>query len=346
MMLSADILLSVIIPYYKGAAFIEDLIESIEGLNPDIIHQMEVLIVDDGSPVSSQFNLDRCFKEKAFVSVFHKEHRGIADTRNYGLKKSRGQFITFCDQDDLCLVGYSRFIRLIENNIADLLMANYPTKTQEGNSHSNSLLSNDAILCGSLCKEMVRRHLGGGTTNEIPEFYPTIWNCIFRKLFLDQNEITFSRFVDYEDDWLFILDSLLAANRVMLTSQYWYQHCERNDSESHVRKYIPDYYKKRKALRHYLESVSTEASLTSQEQKNSLSFFDAQTVIGGFYNCAPCPFPLYSKEMSSFSFSIVDYFRLRSYFRPKKLRLLAIALCSRFWIVTRSVFLIKSKRHY
>lgn len=338
-------LLSVIVPCYNGQDYILDLLDSLEQCNKSLLDEIEFLFIDDGSTDNTFKLLQQKSEEIPSLHIVRKNHGGIAETRSYGLRISQGEYVTFCDQDDTCLVGYSHFIRLIKKHHADLLIANYISLSQDGAKRTMSLIHYDTLLSGSLCKEMVRRHFGGETTNEIPEFYPTIWNCIFRKLFLDQNEITFSRFVDYEDDWLFILDSLLAANRVMLTSQYWYQHCERNDSESHVKKYIPDYYKKRKALRHYLESVSTVARLTSQEQKNSLSFFDAQTVIGGFYNCAPCPFPLYSKEMSSFSFSIVDYFRLRSYFRPKKLRLLAIALCSRFWIVSRSVFLIKSKSH-
>ena len=336
-------LLSIIIPYFQGASFIRALVDSIERTNQDIIHDFEILIIDDGSPFDKTFDLDICFRKKEFVRIFHKKHGGIADTRNYGLMMCSGKFIAFCDQDDLCISGFSPFLTLAEKSHADLLMSNYASLFPDGHEEVSSLISRETVVSGNQCKEMVRHHLGGNTNVDTPGFYPSVWNCIFRKQFLMSNGIVLSRFVNFEDDWIFILDSLLAADRLLLTNRFWYKHIARGDSESHAKKCIPDFYQKRQAFRNYLSSITVTAALSDDEKKKTLSFFDSQTLLLGFYNYMICPFPHYYGAMRGSPFSILDYKRLRPFVGNQKSRLFAWGLCMRFWCGVRVAFLLNQR---
>lgn len=336
-------LLSIIIPYFQGSEFIRALVDSIERANQDIIQDLEILIIDDGSPFDKTFNLDNCFRTKAFVRIFHKEHGGIADTRNYGLKMCSGMFIAFCDQDDLCISGFSPFLNLVEKYHADLLMSNYASLFPDGHEEISSQISRETVVSGDQCKEMVRRHLGGNTKADTPEFYPSVWNCIFRKQFLTSNEIVLSRFVNFEDDWILILDSLLAADRLLLTNHFWYKHIVRGDSESNTTRCIPDFYYKRQIFRNYLSSITVKAALSYDEKKNTLSFFDARTLLLGFYNYIICPFPHYYRAMRGSPFSILDYKRLRPFVGNQKSRLFALGLCMRVWCGVRVAFMLNQR---
>jgi len=88
-------LVSVIIPIYNGAAYLEETLQSVfaQDYNP-----MEILLIDDGSTDTS---LDIVSKFKDKVTLIVQKNRGVAVARNVGLRNAKGEFITFLDQDDI-----------------------------------------------------------------------------------------------------------------------------------------------------------------------------------------------------------------------------------------------------
>ena len=56
------------------------------------------------------------------IKCISKENGGIASARNYGLRYASGQFITFCDQDDMVLKAYLPFIEVMQKNNCDTLI--------------------------------------------------------------------------------------------------------------------------------------------------------------------------------------------------------------------------------
>lgn len=86
--------LSIIIPCYNAEAYINDLIEC---LKPQITKEVEIIVVDDGS--KTPISIDG-------VKVIRKENGGAASARNAGIKKARGEYISFIDADDLVAVNY------------------------------------------------------------------------------------------------------------------------------------------------------------------------------------------------------------------------------------------------
>ena len=90
-------LVSVVVPVYKVESYIERCIES-------VIHQtysnLEILLVDDGSPDRCGFICDQFAKRDYRIKVFHKNHGGLSDTRNYALDRLTGDYVAFVDSDD------------------------------------------------------------------------------------------------------------------------------------------------------------------------------------------------------------------------------------------------------
>ena len=108
---------SIIIPAYNGERFIGETLESLLG---QTYHDFEIIAVDDGSTdatvdiIKSFIDIDsrRMFiqplagrndrKCDSRVKYFHKENSGNqAIPRNFGIKRAKGEYIAFCDQDDL-----------------------------------------------------------------------------------------------------------------------------------------------------------------------------------------------------------------------------------------------------
>mgnify|MGYP004604689013 FL=1 len=90
-------LISVIVPIYKVEKYLETCVMS-------LIHQtyenLEIILVDDGSPDKCPEICDAYEKKDDRIRVIHKENGGLSDARNAALEKTTGKYITFVDSDD------------------------------------------------------------------------------------------------------------------------------------------------------------------------------------------------------------------------------------------------------
>lgn len=87
---------SVIIPVYNAEKTIEKCINSL--LN-QTFEDYELIIINDGSKDNTKILLEK-FKDDNKVIIINKENEGIGKTRNLGIKKAKGEYITFVDSDD------------------------------------------------------------------------------------------------------------------------------------------------------------------------------------------------------------------------------------------------------
>ena len=92
-----DPLISVIIPVYKAQAYLERCVGSIRN---QTYRNLEIILVDDGSPDESGAMCDQFAQEDSRIRVIHKENGGPASARNAGLDAMTGEYVTFVDSDD------------------------------------------------------------------------------------------------------------------------------------------------------------------------------------------------------------------------------------------------------
>ncbi len=92
-----DNLISVIVPIYNVEQYLNECIESIVN---QTYKNLEIILVDDGSPDNCAKICDN-WKERDYrIKVIHKKNGGLSDARNAGLDIARGDFISFIDSDD------------------------------------------------------------------------------------------------------------------------------------------------------------------------------------------------------------------------------------------------------
>ena len=89
--------ISVIVPVYKAEAFLPKCIESI--LN-QTFSDLELILVDDGSPDNSGRICDDYAARDGRVRVIHQENQGQSVARNNAIAQMAGQWVLFCDSDD------------------------------------------------------------------------------------------------------------------------------------------------------------------------------------------------------------------------------------------------------
>jgi glycosyltransferase involved in cell wall biosynthesis len=91
-------LVSVIIPAYNAARYIEDTLASVIA---QTIQDIEIIVVNDGSTDKTKEILDRIASADIRINPIHKSNSGVSDTRNIGMKQAKGQYLAFLDADDI-----------------------------------------------------------------------------------------------------------------------------------------------------------------------------------------------------------------------------------------------------
>jgi len=90
-------LISIIVPVYKVEAY---LCRCIDSLLAQTYGNLEIILVDDGSPDSSGSICDRYAARDHRIRVIHKENGGLSSARNAGIDAARGEYLGFVDSDD------------------------------------------------------------------------------------------------------------------------------------------------------------------------------------------------------------------------------------------------------
>lgn len=95
--MSEKCLISIIVPIYNVEKYLDRCVESIVNQS---YKNLEIILVDDGSPDNCPKMCDEWAKKDKRIKVVHKENGGLSDARNVGFDHSKGDYILFVDSDD------------------------------------------------------------------------------------------------------------------------------------------------------------------------------------------------------------------------------------------------------
>lgn len=115
--------ISVIVPVFNGEKYLSQCMDSLLGQNTPLY---EVVVVDDGSTDDSGNIADRYAGKYPSVKVVHQKNRGVCAARNRGIREAGGDYIGFCDQDDMVSPEYySILANLLTGCSADIAVGNF-----------------------------------------------------------------------------------------------------------------------------------------------------------------------------------------------------------------------------
>ena len=205
---------SVIIPVYNVEKYIDRCLKSIISQNYD---DLEIIVVDNGSTDSSGSICDTYANEYSNISVYHIENHGVGSARNFGLSKARGEFIYFVDSDDY-LVG-NLFADFADKLVLDLDLAvfsyynSFEEDLTEKQRTEKSLpfkgnCDKDGFI--KIFKELF-----------LSDMLYTVWNKIYRREFLLENNLSFEQY-ELGEDVRFNLDVYRNVNKIYLSQDSYY----------------------------------------------------------------------------------------------------------------------------
>lgn len=112
-------LISVIVPIYNVEKYLQKCVDSI--IN-QTYKNLEIILVDDGSPDNCPKMCDDYAKKDSRIKVVHKENGGLSDARNVGMEVATGEYISFIDSDDyISLDFYETLLQTMIDNDSDIV---------------------------------------------------------------------------------------------------------------------------------------------------------------------------------------------------------------------------------
>ena len=118
-------LISVIVPCYNVEEYLPKCIESI--LN-QTYRNLEILLVDDGSPDNCGRICDEYAAKDSRIRIIHKKNGGLSDARNAALDVMTGEYVTFIDSDDYVSDDYVEYLyKIIKESGVKLSVSSYQT---------------------------------------------------------------------------------------------------------------------------------------------------------------------------------------------------------------------------
>jgi len=192
--------ISVIVPVYNVEDYLRQCLDS---LVEQTFRDIEILMVNDGSPDNSQAIIDEyCLKYPDMVKSFVKENGGLSDARNYGIERAAGEYIAFVDGDDYVAPDmFERMINLAREKDSDVVACKIMSFFSDGRFE---VLPPELTFCSG--------HSIADAPEQLLEVKSYAWNKIIRrKLFME----TGLRFPDQHfEDSAIMYNLLYSANRV------------------------------------------------------------------------------------------------------------------------------------
>ena len=137
-------MISVIIPVYKVEKYLDKCIESVVG---QTYSDLEIILVDDGSPDGCPAMCDAWAEKDGRIKVIHKPNGGLSSARNAGLVKASGEYVFFLDSDDTISANCIELLAdAVRHDNSDICIANVARIDENGKPIKALLFDSDMLL--------------------------------------------------------------------------------------------------------------------------------------------------------------------------------------------------------
>lgn len=213
-------LISIIIPVYKVERYIHKCIDSV--LNQSY-HNIEIILVDDGSPDKCPEICDQYAINDCRVKVIHLANSGQSAARNIALDIIKGNYVCFIDSDDYVSEDfiYKLYRRIIEDN-SDIVMCDYFSVDLYGNELEKKDFTENKTIYEDEFWQM-----------ELTHYYMhcvALWNKMFKRNLWSSLRLKVGK---YAEDNFAMIHYIPAAKRISVLNEKLYFYIQRKDSAVH-----------------------------------------------------------------------------------------------------------------
>lgn len=225
-----EIDISIIIPVYNAAKWLNSCLESVK---KQTYKNYELILINDGSTdESAQICKNYALKDERVVYI-EQENRGVSYTRNLGIQIAKGKYVTLLDNDDYLNID---FLKIIKNNIAkepDVLIFKYKDVSSQREIENNVVVENNTCVQTILLEgksEYLQKEMLCPRDSNLKEYaivFP--WAKVYKKDFLMENNLQFDARIKLCEDVYLNLELYDKANKILLVdyvAYFYYRNLE------------------------------------------------------------------------------------------------------------------------
>lgn len=259
--------LSIVVPVYNVGSLVKKCIESL--INQSL-SDIEIIIINDGSTDNS-LNFIEKYLTNPKIKYYYQNNQGLGAARNVGIEQSTGEFITFVDSDDwVDLDLYKVMIDKLENDESDIAICGVK------NEYNNFWCSEERYsykFCNTLSSYTALNILSRCENNNYM-ISPVVWNKVYKKSIIMDNNIRFLKNSYWEDD-VFSFQIFMWAKKFSIVPDIYYHYFYRQNSITN------DFSKK-----HIDDIVVSFKELYLYVEKNKLENPDAKLMVNSYFDRA------------------------------------------------------------
>lgn len=208
-------LISVIVPIYKVEKYLQ---KCVENLINQTYSNLEIILIDDGSPDGCPALCDAYAMQDRRIKVIHKENCGASDARNAGMKIAKGDYICFIDSDDwIDTDAYRLMMDIIIRYDADIVECNFnytydhEIKEKQVNNFKEVFNTEEAL------RELISARI----------FQSVVWNKIYKRECVEGIDFEVGKICE---DEFWVYQVFARAKKIVFMNKALYYYLQRNTS--------------------------------------------------------------------------------------------------------------------
>lgn len=213
-------LISVIVPVYNVEQYLDHCVESI--IN-QTYKNLEIILVDDGSPDNCPAMCDAWAKKDSRIRVIHKANGGSGQARNVALDIVRGDFVAFVDSDDYIAPQIYEYLMGMFDSTIDIVECGYLMTDNDDVEFDNTAGEYDGVVYTT--SEAMQNHICDRIFRQI------IWNKLYRKAVIGCVRFPNGKFID-DEFWTYRV--IGNANKLVHSDRRLYAYRQQNQSVMHA----------------------------------------------------------------------------------------------------------------
>lgn len=202
---------SIIIPVYKVEPYLRQCLDSVIS---QTYTNLEIILVDDGSPDNCGFICDEYALTDSRIIVIHQKNAGVSASRNIGIKQSSGKYIVFVDSDDYISPDYVQNMMCSTDSdyvasacyVQDQDLRWNQWHNREFSTTTNNIRNNHSLI------------------NNVPT--GTVWSKRYKQSILNNAKLQFHTDISRGEDTLFNVEYLLQCYSISVIdcADYYYRY--------------------------------------------------------------------------------------------------------------------------
>lgn len=297
---------SVIIPIYDVEKYLQRCIDS---LFNQTLRDIEIILVDDGSPDNCGLICDENAQKDERIKVIHKKNGGVSEARNFGIDEARGEYLLFIDPDDWCeYTMIEELFNSISAKLVDIAVCGY----------SIDYTNNNFSIKKPLVKKIFKKDIAEAIyLLDIEGMLNVLWNKLYKRDIIKKHNLYFVNDFAPGQDMLFNSEYFKYIQSISFISNELY-HYMRQDEDTLVSIYNPRLYNNILTLNSARKSLYEFYNMSSAKYIKCFADTYKKSIASSIPNIFRKNCTLTIKEKKHFIKTLMQDDELKRYFKISK----------------------------